>query len=522
MSYTRWWQPLVVVFVVLSGAYFAAPNLFPRATYDENNSAQNFVPAPFLPFQVNLGLDLQGGSYRLVRVDLEDAKASYMQDVQRIGSNVLRDQGIALRATSSPTNVRFQFRDETAMLGARQVLREQFPNANFTDEGAVLTVGINDEAFELVKQETVQSVRDTIERRIDAFGLTEPSIRIQGQDRILIEVPGVSNIDEYLKKLALTIHIVNRAGVSRNPNETLFMMLQDAERVLEPGQQPISYLIEREACVDGADIQGTGVNSEYGVVVTFTLNSRGTKDFATCTRNNVGERLAIVLDGEVISAPNVNEPITTGGVQISGGFLFEEARNLATLLGTGSLAAEVESIEERVVGPGLGAESIRSGAIACIVAMVLVLVFMTMAYGLFGLMANVALVVNLVMLLGMLSLFGATLTLPGIAGIVLTVGMAVDANVLVFERIREEARAGLDPGDSVASGYGAAFSTILDANLTTVIAAILLAAFGTGPIQGFAITLTMGIITSMFTALMLTRLLINLWLDGFKPSKLPM
>lgn len=522
MSYTRWWQPLVVVFVVLGGMYFAAPNLFPRATYDENNTAQNFVPAPLLPYQVNLGLDLQGGSYRLVRVDLEDARASYMKDVQRIGSNVLRDQGVALRAIPSPTNVRFQFRDETAMLGARQVLREQFPNANFTDEGAILTVGIDDEAFELVKQETVQSVRDTIERRIDAFGLTEPSIRIQGQDRILIEVPGVSNIDEYLKKLALTIHIVNRVDVTRNPNETLFLMLQDAERVLEPGQQPNSYLIEREPCVDGADIQGTGVNSEYGVAVTFTLNSRGTKDFASCTRNNVGERLAIVLDGEVISAPNVNEAITTGAVQISGGFLFEEARNLATLLGTGSLAAEVESIEERVVGPGLGAESIQSGAIACIVAMALVLVFMVMTYGLFGLMANVALVVNLVMLLGMLSLFGATLTLPGIAGIVLTVGMAVDANVLVFERIREETRAGLDPGASVASGYGAAFSTILDANLTTVIAAILLAAFGTGPIQGFAITLTMGIITSMFTALLLTRLLINLWLDGFKPSKLPM
>ena len=521
MSYTRWWQPIVVVIVTLAGLYFAAPNLFPRATYDESNTVQNYVPVPLLPFQVNLGLDLQGGSYRLVRVDLDDAKASYMQDIQRTGSNLLRDQGVALRAIASDTNVRFQFRDETAMLGAREILRQQFPNANFTDEGAVLTVGIGDEAFELVKQETVQSVRDTIERRIDAFGLTEPSIRIQGEDRILIEVPGVSNIDDYLEKLALTIHIVQQVGATRNNNETLFMLLEDSERVIGEGQVPTQYLVERESCVDGADIQGTGVGTEYGVVVTFTLNSRGTKDFATCTRNNIGERLAIVLDGKIISAPSVNEAITTGAVQISGGFQFEEARNLSTLLGTGSLAAEVESIEERVVGPGLGAESIRSGAIACLVAMALVLVFMTFAYGLFGLMANVALVFNLIMLLGLLSLFGATLTLPGIAGIVLTVGMAVDANVLVFERIREEAKAGLDPGDSVASGYGAAFSTILDANLTTVIAAILLAAFGTGPIQGFAITLTMGILTSMFTALLMTRLLINLWLDALKPSKLP-
>ncbi len=521
MTYTRWWQPVVVLIVVLAGLYFAAPNLFPRTTYDENNTPQNFVPLPFLPYQINLGLDLQGGSYRLVRVDLKDAKKSYMEDVQRIGSNVLREQGVALRATPSDTNVRFLFRDQTAMLGAREVLREQFPNALFTDEGATLTVGISDESFELVKQETVQSVRDTIERRIDAFGLTEPSIRIQGEDRILIEVPGVSNIDEYLEKLALTIHIVERAGVSRNPNETIYMMLPDAERVLAPGEEPTMYLINREACVDGADIQGTGVDAERGVAVTFTLNSRGTKDFAGCTRENVGERLAIVLDGQVISAPNVNEAITTGAVQISGGFELVEARNLATLLGTGSLAAEVESIEERVVGPGLGAESIRAGAIACIVAMGLVLVFMTFSYGLFGLMANVALVVNLGLLLGLLSIFGATLTLPGIAGIVLTVGMAVDANVLVFERIREEARAGLDPGAATDSGYGAAFSTILDANLTTVIAAILLAAFGTGPIQGFAITLTMGILTSMFTALMLTRLLINLWLDGTNPSKLP-
>ncbi|MAV47732.1 MAG: protein translocase subunit SecD [Alphaproteobacteria bacterium TMED89] len=521
MLNTRWWQPFVVVLVVLGGMYFAAPNLYPRASQDENNVVQNFVPFPFLPYQVNLGLDLQGGSYRLVRVDLEDARASYMEDVQRIGSSVLRDQGVALRATATDTSVRFQFRDEVAMLGAREILRQQFPSALFSDQGSSLTVTLGDDAFEVVKQETVQSVRDTIERRIDAFGLTEPSIRIQGQDRILIEVPGVSNIDAYLEKLALTIHIVKQAGVSRNPNETLFMMLEDSDRILGPGEQPTSYLIEREACVDGADIQGTGVGTEYGVVVTFTLNSRGSKDFATCTRNNVGERLAIVLDDKVISAPSVNEPITTGSVQISGGFSFEEARSLSTLLGTGSLAAEVESIEERVVGPGLGAESIRSGAIACIVAMALVLLFMTLAYGLLGLMANVALVFNLIMLLGMLSIFGATLTLPGIAGIVLTVGMAVDANVLVFERIREEARAGLDPSDSVASGYGAAFSTILDANLTTVFAAILLAAFGTGPIQGFAMTLTMGILTSMFTALLMTRLLINLWLDGVKPSKLP-
>jgi len=522
MSYTRWWQPVLVGLVVLAGLYFAAPNLFPRTTYDENNQPQSYVPAPFLQFQVNLGLDLQGGSYRLVRVDLDDAKASYMRDVQRIGSNTLRDQGVALRAIASDTNVRFQFRDETAMLGAREILREQFPSANYTDDGAVLTVGIGDEAFEVVKQETVQSVRDTIERRIDAFGLTEPSIRIQGEDRILIEVPGVSNIDEYLEKLELSIHIVSQAGATRNPNETLFMLLPDSERVLAPGEQPVQYLIERQECVNGSDIQGTGVDAERGIAVTFTLNSRGTKDFANCTRNNIGERLAIVLDGEVISAPNVNEAINTGAVQITGGFEFNEAKTLATLLGTGSLAAEVESIEERVVGPGLGAESIRSGAIACLVAMGLVLVFMAFSYGLFGMMANVALVVNLVLLLGLLSLFGATLTLPGIAGIVLTVGMAVDANVLVFERVREEARAGLDPGDSVAGGYGAAFSTILDANLTTVIAAILLAAFGTGPIQGFAITLTMGILTSMFTALLLTRLLINLWLDAFRPSKLPM
>ena len=230
----------------------------------------------------------------------------------------------------------------------------------------MLTVGIGDEAFEVVKQETVQSVRDTIERRIDAFGLTEPSIRIQGEDRILIEVPGVSNIDEYLEKLELSIHIVSQAGATRNPNETLFMLLPDSQRVLAPGEQPVQYLIERQECVNGSDIQGTGVDAERGIAVTFTLNSRGTKDFANCTRNNIGERLAIVLDGEVISAPNVNEAINTGAVQITGGFEFNEAKTLATLLGTGSLAAEVESIEERVVGPGLGAESIRSGAIACL------------------------------------------------------------------------------------------------------------------------------------------------------------
>jgi preprotein translocase subunit SecD len=257
-------------------------------------------------------------------------------------------------------------------------------------------------------------------------------------------------------------------------------------------------------------------------VVTFRFDTAGAKRFGSATSKNVGKLFAIVLDRKVISAPVIREPILGGSGQISGSFSFQSAQDLALLLRAGALPAPLTILEERSVGPGLGADSIAAGKIASIIGIILVVVFMVAAYGLFGFMADIALIVNMVLILGALSFLQATLTLPGIAGIVLTIGMAVDANVLVFERIREEVRSGRTPISSIDAGYSRAFTTIIDANLTTLIAALLLYAFGSGPVRGFAVTLSIGIITSMFTAIMLTRLMIVIWLRRTKPDVLPL
>jgi preprotein translocase subunit SecD len=284
------------------------------------------------------------------------------------------------------------------------------------------------------------------------------------------------------------------------------------------------YLIEKRVVVSGGDLTDAQPGFDQRTnepIVSFRFNNSGSIKFARATQENVGKPFAIVLDDKVISAPVIREPILGGSGQISGGFTFQSANELALLLRAGALPAKTTILEERTVGPGLGADSIAAGKIASIVGLIAVIVFMAVIYGLFGVLADVALVVNMVLILGALSLLQATLTLPGIAGIVLTIGMAVDANVLIFERIREEVRAGRTPISAIDAGYGRALTTIIDANLTTLIAALLLYFFGSGPVRGFAVTLSIGIVTSMFTAIMLTRLMVVAWLRQARPKALP-
>ncbi|MGF1609256.1 MAG: protein translocase subunit SecD [Kiloniellales bacterium] len=361
-------------------------------------------------------------------------------------------------------------------------------------------------------------------RRIDETGTREPSIQRQGDTRILVQLPGVRDperIKELLGKTAkLTFRFVEEDVLPGGPIPAGAELLPLAPGEASRGESEL--VIRKRVMVSGdtlVDAQATFQDNQP--VVSFRFDTVGAKRFGDATRDNVGRRFAIVLDDQVISAPVIREPILGGSGVISGSFTVQQVQDLALLLRAGALPAPLTIMEERTVGPGLGADSIEAGRIASILGLVFVVVFMAATYGLFGLLANVALLVNLVLLVAALSALQATLTLPGIAGIVLTIGMAVDANVLIFERIREEVRNGRGPVSAIDAGYRRALTTIIDSNLTTLIAAVLLFQFGTGPVKGFAVTLTIGLVTSMFTAIMLTRLLVVTWLRQKRPQALP-
>jgi preprotein translocase subunit SecD len=367
-----------------------------------------------------------------------------------------------------------------------------------------------------------------VRRRIDEVGTREPTIQRQGESRILVQVPGEKD-PESIKRLLgqtakLTFHLVDldtsveQALAGNLPPGSELMRMEDPD---QPGQAD-QIVVRKRVEVSGeslTDAQPTFQDNQP--VVSFRFDSAGARKFGNATRDNVGQLLAIVLDNKVISAPRIREPILGGSGVISGSFTTQSANELAVLLRAGALPAPLEIVEERSVGPDLGADSIEAGEIACVVAFGLVTVFMLVYYGTFGLIANIALVANLVLIVGALSALQATLTLPGIAGIVLTVGMAVDSNVLIFERIREEARLGKSPLNAVDSGFREAMRTIIDANVTTLIAAVLLYIFGSGPVRGFAVTLGVGIVTTLFTATALSRLMVATWVRRTRPAMLP-
>jgi preprotein translocase subunit SecD len=376
------------------------------------------------------------------------------------------------------------------------------------------------------RQAVEQSIQ-IIERRVNELGTVEPSIQRQGIDRILVQVPGLSDPARLKKLIGETAKMTFRmVDMSMTP-EAAAASRPPPESVLLPGTQAESgqkYLIEKRILVDGADLTDAqpGFDQQNGEpIVSFRFNSSGARRFAKATSENVGRPFAIVLDDKVISAPVIREPITGGSGQISGGFTVQQANDLAILLRAGALPAPLTIIEERTVGAGLGEDSIEKGKIAAIVGSALVFFFILGTYGLLGLFANIAVIVNVLMIFGILSLVNATLTLPGIAGIVLTVGMAVDSNVLIYERIREESRAGRSALNAIDAGFTRALGTILDANITTLIAALVLFFIGTGPVRGFALTLAIGIFTTVFTAFTFTRLIVATWVRYMRPTAVP-
>ena len=533
MVYFAKWKIILVLVVCALGIAYAAPNFVDR-------SATEQLPDWMPNQQVSLGLDLQGGSHLLIQVETAPVIQEQLESVMD-GINVAlrterirkRNLGILPGAEGDEGHgVTVTINEPVDFEQARTVIRELEPQATMSsdaDTGIINLTFPETEIFARRNAALSQSI-EIIRRRIDETGVREPVIQAQGDQRILVQLPGVDDperIKDLLGKTAkMTFHLVD---VRNSRSDALAGRIPPGSQLMpaandpNPDGTPFMYLIEKRVMISGeslVDAQPTFDSQSGQPVVSFRFDNRGAKKFGDVTTKNVDRPFAIVLDGEVISAPVIREPILGGNGQISGGFTVQGAQDLALLLRAGALPAPLTYLEERTVGPGLGKDSIEAGKVASVIGLIAVIVFMAAAYRRFGLMADVALAMNIFLILAALSVLQATLTLPGIAGIVLTIGMAVDANVLVFERIREEVRAGRTPISAIDAGYSRALHTIVDANVTTLIAAVLLYMFGSGPVRGFAVTLAIGIVTSMFTAIMLTRLLVVTWLRRTKPQEL--
>lgn len=512
------WKIILIVLACLLGFVYSAPNvLSPQA----REWAQQNLPGWLPTKTVNLGLDLRGGAHLLYEVDtdfvLKERADILLQDLRK----ELRKNKIGYtRLGIIPGGVRVTLRSADQAQEAQKIMRRTDPNLEVivAQDGKILEARLTETAQkDLVHQAITQSI-EIVRRRVDELGTTEPSIARQGENRILLQVPGANaeDLKRIIGKTAkMTFHLVN------DPNAVAGSAARG--RLLSYADNPAQKIaVERRAMITGDMLDNAQPSFQDGqAVVSFRLNGPGARRFCDVSRSNVGRAFAIVLDEEVISAPVIRDAICGGQGVISGGFTVQSANDLAVLLRAGALPAPLSVMEERTVGPSLGADSIAAGKKASLIALAFILVFMPLSYGLFGLMADMALSINVALIFAILSGLQATLTLPGIAGIVLTIGMAVDANVLIFERIREEMRAGRSAISAIDAGYSRAMGTIVDSNLTTLIAAVILFSFGTGPVKGFAVTLGVGILTSFFSAIMVTRLLVVAWLKNAKGRTVP-
>ena len=465
--------------------------------------------------KINLGLDLQGGLHLLLGVKGEEAVKSRIKSIAT-GFNYFAEQNdILIEELKFDNNqLSFVFLDFDDLEGIRRYFKN-IDYIKYNQNGDTVQVTITSEGQESLKKQAINQAIETIRNRLDQFGLAEPTVAKQGEDKILVELPGIKTQAEeqrarnlIAKSAQLYLMAIDEAHKNRVGTITPEEAKNYGDLILEDiNSENIKYLIKAVPILDGARLIDAQVvfNKMQQPVITFSLDSLGAEIFASFTEKNVGNHLAIVLDGKVFSAPVINERIGGGNGQISGNFKIEEARDIAIALRSGALLAPVYILEKRSVGPSLGADSILSATIALVSGFALVIIFMIIYYGRAGIVANIALITNLFLILAIMSLFGATLTLPGMAGIVLTVGMAVDANVIINERIRELIYQGKSISKAISEGYEKATTAILDANITTLIAAVVLYAYGNGPIKGFAITISIGILASMLTAILGTR-----------------
>ncbi len=527
LDFSRW-KIAIIAGVCLFFALLAIPNLFSEDTRGQ-------FPA-FLPSRtVNLGLDLQGGSYLLLELQFDRYLYEQLNGVvdglraEMIAKNIMY-QGLGITGNA----VKFTLIKPGDATNIKSLVAKIAPDMEASDKGnGSYEVTFSENALSAKKLQLLEQSMQIVNRRVNETGTREPIIQRQGNSRIVLQVPGLQD-PERLKALLgktakMTFHLVDENASmtdlmhGKTPAGTR-ILYEEAHSTTEKNPVRMPIAIKTRVMLSGdmlVDAAATFDNQTNEPVVSFRFNTAGAQKFGEITRENVGKRFAIVLDDKVITAPVIRSAILGGSGIISGNFTTESANDLAVLLRSGALPVPLKVIEERSVGPSLGADSISAGKRASLLGVVLVMGFMLINYGLFGIFANVALFFNLVFIMGALSLFQATLTLPGIAGMVLTLGMAVDANVLIYERIREELRNGKTPFSAIESGFRIARATILDANVTTLIAAILLFYFGTGTVKGFAVTLAIGILASMFTAILLTRLMVSVWLRRTRPKVVP-
>lgn len=517
------WKIAVTVLACLLGLIYAAPNLL---TEQQAQRIPSWLPHK----QLVLGLDLQGGSHLLLEVDtgavLKERVNSLLDGVRTTlrKDRTVQYTGLAIEGDT----VVVRITDPAKIEAVRKQIREDEPDTEISGDGQLLRIGFRAAEVEAKRRAAIEQSIEIVRRRIDEMGTREPIIQRQGDNRILVQVPGLSDpqrLKDILGKTAkLTFRFVDEetsledAKQGRMPPSS--ELLKYEERGGLPGQE---IVVRRRIMVSGENLTDAraSFDEHSRPAVSFKFDSVGGRRFGDATKDNVGKLFAIVLDNRVISAPRIQSAILGGSGIITGSFTTQQAQDLALLLRAGALPAPLKIIEERSVGPELGQDSIQAGVYSCLVGFLLVVLYMVLAYGLFGIFANVALIMNLVMIIAVMSVMGATLTLPGIAGILLTLGMAVDANVLVNERIREETKNGRSPLAAIDVGYTRAWATIIDSNLTTIIKMVLLYAFGSGAVKGFAVTITIGILTSMFTAILVVRMIMVAWTRQRRLKLLP-
>jgi preprotein translocase subunit SecD len=545
------WKRVFILLVCCWGILAAVPNLF-YAQVERHNDAVAAIEAAggtatpeleaaraewpdFLPSALmNLGLDLRGGAHLLAEVQVEDVYKTRMDGLWPEVRDVLRDLrddvGAVRRAPSPDDVLRVTISNPEGMAAALEAVRGLGSSVvtltgvgestiDVTAEGNDIVVQLSEAEKQATDNRTLQQSLEIIRRRVDEAGTREPTIQRQGEDRILIQVPGIGSAQELKALIGQTAQLTFNAVISRTTDAGA---TPGPRNVLLPSmdEQGVYYIIEQTPVVSGEDLVDAQPSFDQNgrPAVSFRFDTTGARKFGDYTAANIGAPFAIVLDDEVISAPVIQSHIPGGSGIITGNFTVEDSTRLAVLLRAGALPAEMTFLEERTIGPELGQDSIDAGRTAALIGMVAVAVYMVASYGLFGVFANIALAINISLIMAVLSAIGATLTLPGIAGIVLTMGMAVDANVLIFERMREELRAGSNPRRAMEQGFNRAFSAIMDSNVTGLLTALIMFWLGSGPVRGFAVTLGLGILTSMFTAVYVTRFIVDLYIDMKRPK----
>jgi preprotein translocase subunit SecD len=545
------WKRVLILLVCGWGILAAVPNLFYTRVEQHNDAVQAIEAAggtstpeldaskaewsDYLPSSlVNLGLDLRGGAHLLAEVQVDDVYKTRMDSLWpevRDALRDLRDQVGAVRRAPAPDDtLRITLSNPAGMAEALDAVRGLGSSVvtltgvgqstlDVTSEGNDIVVQLSEAEKQATNERTIAQSLEIIRRRVDEAGTREPTIQRQGEDRILIQVPGIGSAQELKKLIGQTAKLTFNAVVSRTTDAAATAGPRN-ELLPALNEDGVYYIVEESPVVSGEELVDAqpSFDQNGSPAVSFRFDTTGARKFGDYTAANIGSPFAIVLDNQVISAPVIQSHIPGGSGIITGNFNVEESTRLAVLLRAGALPAEMIFLEERTIGPELGQDSIDSGKIAALVGMIAVSVFMIASYGLFGVFANIALAVNMALIFAVLSLIGATLTLPGIGGIVLTIGMAVDANVLVYERIREELRQSKTPGRAIELGYERALSAIIDANLTTLITAIVLFVMGSGTVKGFAVTLGIGVVTSVFTAIYITRLIVETWMSWSRPK----